>query len=76
MDKLMNRAGKVKKDPGIPNLHPFKQRMILKEQEQRAAEEQVCTTVITNYHTPSYTHPVPQPERFDQSYAANVVAFG
>ena len=38
--RVMRLRGKTKKDPGIPNLHPFKERMIRLEEERRVKEEQ------------------------------------
>mmetsp|Transcript_19812 Transcript_19812/g.59163 ORF Transcript_19812/g.59163 Transcript_19812/m.59163 type:complete len:505 (+) Transcript_19812:297-1811(+) len=39
IDKINKLNGKKKKDPGIPNLFPFKEALIRKEEERRAREE-------------------------------------
>eukprot|EP00038_Savillea_parva_P006569 m.164567 g.164567 ORF g.164567 m.164567 type:complete len:498 (+) comp12442_c0_seq1:265-1758(+) len=39
IDKINKLKGRKKKDPGIPNLFPFKEALIRKEEERRAREE-------------------------------------
>lgn len=40
IEKALGSRGKLKKDPGLPNLHPFKQQFLLKEQEAKEREEE------------------------------------